>query len=131
MIDGAVVLRNLHAFQPDRKPFRDVLLKEAGRADAAVITLHRHGPTADVRQHDRRNRFVVRHKFSLGDAVVGKENFLWMTDHSLTTSRAPTQKGFPSEPGKFPVRGSGRRHKAWGEAQRTPGHNAQKSQEPA
>src|SRR6266516_474847 len=102
MIDGAVVLRNLHAFQPDRKTFRDVLLKEAGRADAAVITLHRHGPTADVREHHRRNRFVVRHKFSLSDAVVGKENFLWMTDHSLSTSRGPDTKRIPIRIGKVP-----------------------------
>src|SRR6185436_1707995 len=51
MIDRPFVLWNLDAFQPFRKTFRNVLLKEPGRAYAAVITLHCHGPTPDVRQH--------------------------------------------------------------------------------
>jgi len=80
MIDSALVLGNLDAFQLLRKTFRNVLLKEPRRADAAVITLHRHGSTPDVRQHHRRNARVVRREFSLRDAVVGKEDFLWMTN---------------------------------------------------
>jgi len=80
MIDSAFVLWNLDAFQPLGKTFRDVFLKEPRRADAAVITLHRYGSSPDVRQHHRRNRFIIRGEFSLGDAVIGKEDFLWMTN---------------------------------------------------
>ena len=101
MIDSALVLWNLDAFQPCRKTFRDVLLKEAGRGDTAVITLHRYGATPDVRQHQGRNARVVRREFSLRDAVVGKEDFLWMTNHYLTSRgslslRIPGSRGWRS-----------------------------------
>src|SRR6476659_6097819 len=88
MIDCAFVLRNLDAFQPLGKTLRNVLLKEPGCAYAAVIALHRHRPTPDVRQHHRGNARVVRREFSLGDAVIGEKEFLWMTNHSFTTSHS-------------------------------------------
>ena len=91
MIDSAFVLRDLDAFKPVGKAFSNVLLKEPGCADAAVIPLHSHGPTANVRQHHRRNARVVRGELCLRYAVVGKEDFLWMTDHSFTTSRVVPQ----------------------------------------
>src|SRR5829696_7455043 len=83
MMDCASVLRNLNTLQPLRKSLRYIFLKETRRSDAAVKTFHRDWTAAQVRQHDGRNRFVVRHKLTFGDAIVGKQNLFRMSDHCL------------------------------------------------
>ena len=90
MVDDPILLRNLDPFEPRRKSARYVLLPEPFPADAGGISLHRDRPPADVRQHDRRDRLVIRRELALGDPVVGKQNLFRMRDHpiSLTTSRA-------------------------------------------
>ena len=69
------------------KSLRDVLLPEALLADAGGIALHRDRPAAEVRQHHRRDRFVVGGQLALGDPVVGKQHLLGMRDHALLPAR--------------------------------------------
>src|SRR5688500_19933846 len=51
VVDRPAMLRHLDAFQPFRKPLRDVFLKETGRRDTTMKSFHRDGPPAEVRQH--------------------------------------------------------------------------------
>src|SRR5215216_1863637 len=85
----AAVLWHLNTFEPLRKSLRHVFLKEAGRADAAVITLHRNRPPAQVRQHQRRNHLVVRRQLAFRNSLTRKQDFVRMRDHlgSTTASR--------------------------------------------
>ena len=59
------------------------------------------GRLHDVRQHERRDHFVVRRQLALGNSVVGKQNFFGMRDHhvSLTTSRGDLSMRTPSNRG--------------------------------
>ena len=65
------------------------------------ISLHRDGTAADVRQHDRRDRLVVRGELALGDAVVREQHLLGVRDHGIsrTTSRADLSVRTPSNRG--------------------------------
>src|SRR5262245_14402481 len=106
MMDHAILLRNLDALQPIRKPSRDVLLKEPLLTDAGRKPFHRDRPENDMRQHQGRNHFVVGGKFAFGNPVIGKQDLLGVRDHhvSLTTSRAdlswrmPTSRGWRNFP---------------------------------
>src|SRR5688500_456288 len=93
MVDSAAVFRNFNSLEPLRKTFRDVLLKEAGHADAAVITFHRNRPSSQVRQYHRRDRFVIRGEIAFRDAVVGKEHFVRMRDHLIPRPPATNADG--------------------------------------
>src|SRR5947207_6820179 len=74
MMHAPAFLRNLDALQPLREALRNVLLKEARLADAAVEALHRNRTTAEVRQHECRDRSVIRGELALGDSVVREEH---------------------------------------------------------
>src|SRR5262245_29156476 len=79
----AVFLRNFDTLQPLRKSFRNILLNKSFPADAGRKTLHRHWTSSNVRQHQRRNHFVIRSEIALGDRVVGKKNLVGMTDYDV------------------------------------------------
>ena len=81
MMNRAAVLWHFDTHKPLRKPFRNVFLKEARRSNAAVITLHRDWTATQVRQHDRRDRFVVRGQLAFCDPIVRKQDLVRMSDH--------------------------------------------------
>src|SRR5262249_30865737 len=87
MMNGAVLLRRLDALQPGGESLRDILLPEALLPDTRRIPLHRHRPSFDVRQHDRRDRVVVRGESSFRDAVLREEHFLRVRNHETTSMR--------------------------------------------
>src|SRR5262245_2647528 len=101
MMDDPVFFWNLDSFEPVRKSFRDILLPEPFLANPRRVPLHRHRPPAQMRQHDGRDRLVVRSELALRDAVFGEEDLVWMRDHrdSRTTSRADLSKRTPSSRG--------------------------------
>ena len=89
MAHRPALLGHLDALQPTRESLRDVLVHEARLADARREALHRDRTRADVRQHDRRDRLVVRRELALRDPVLREHHLLGMRDHvSFTTSRA-------------------------------------------
>src|SRR5580765_7533760 len=90
MMDRAVLLLDRYALEPVWKSLRDVLLPEALSPDPRRISLHRQRTTAQVRQHERGDRFVVRRQLALGDPIVREEHLLRMRDHAVSrmTSRA-------------------------------------------
>src|SRR5436190_21964358 len=90
MMHAPAFFRNLDALQPLRESLCNVLLKEARLADAAVEALHRYRPAAKMRQHEWRDRLVIRGELALGDSVVREEHLFRVRDHgvSRTTSRA-------------------------------------------
>ena len=53
MMDCASLLLHFDALQPFGKTLRNIFLKEALLTDAPVISFHRYGPTANMRQHGR------------------------------------------------------------------------------
>ena len=63
------------------KPFDDVLLQEALRADAAGKALHGDGTAAMCGSMTRRDRLVVGGELALRDAVVREQQLLGMRDH--------------------------------------------------
>ena len=83
------------------KPFDTSFWMKPFRPMPDGIALHRDRAAANVRQHDRRDRLVVRRELALGDPVVGEEHLLGMRDHgrSLTTSRAALSVRTPSSRG--------------------------------
>src|SRR5215471_13054382 len=90
MMHGAAGLRHLDALEPRGESFRDVLLKEARRVNPAVKALHGDWPSHDVRQHHRRDRFVILRHLSFRDAVFREEQLVGMADrnnHSRISSR--------------------------------------------
>src|SRR5262245_12776091 len=101
MVYGAAFLWHLDSFQPVGEPLRHVLLDESLAADAGRITFHGDGAATNVREHHRRDRFVIRRKRPLGDPVVGEQHFVRVSDHgrSLTTSRAVLSVRTPSSRG--------------------------------
>src|SRR5690349_3975883 len=101
MMDDALLLGHFDAFQPIGKSLRNVLLPESLTSNPRRISLHRHRPAAQVRQHHRRDGFVVRRQLSFGDPVLWKEHLLWMGDHdgSRTTSRGFLSVRTPSSRG--------------------------------
>src|SRR5687768_11033971 len=88
MMDRATMLRHLDALEPLRESFRYVLLEEPLRPDATMITLHRYRAATQMRQHDWRNRLVIRGKFAFRDPFTGKQNLFRMSDH-LALDRLP------------------------------------------
>src|SRR4051812_21228303 len=90
MMYGAAFLWDFDPLQPLGKAFFHIFLEEAVSTDAAMVSLHRDGPPAYVRQHIRRNELVIRREFALGDPVLREHQLLRMRNHgtSRTTSRA-------------------------------------------
>src|SRR3954470_965325 len=86
MMDRPVLLRHFHALQPGGKSLRDVLLPEAFLSDPGGIALHRDRPSADVRQHHRRDRLVIGREISFRDSIGGEQDLLRMVDHDTTSS---------------------------------------------
>src|SRR5262245_10784926 len=91
MVHDAVFLRNIHPFQPVGETARHALLPEALLFDTTRIPLHRHRPPDDVRQHDRRDRFVVGRQLALGDRRFvphrREHDLVRMCDHPFTPSK--------------------------------------------
>src|SRR3954462_674900 len=110
MMHDAILLQHFDALQPGRKSLRHVLLPEPFRADTRGISLHGERPPAQVRQHHRRDRFVISGQLALGDPVVREQNLVGVGNHwsSRTTSRGtlsnrtPVSRGCRSLPCTVP-----------------------------
>ena len=101
MVHDAVLLGNLDALQPFRKPFRHILLNKSLLADAGRKAFHRDGTTNDVRQHHGRDHLVVSGEFAFRNPVIREQHLFGMGDHhvSLTTSRGDLSYRTPSSRG--------------------------------
>jgi len=62
---------------------RHVLLDEPRLADAVRVALHRDGPGAQVCEHQRRDRLVVRSDVALRDPVLREQHLFGMRDDEL------------------------------------------------
>src|SRR5688500_17611023 len=89
MLHRPTLLRDFGDRQPVGRPPVDGLLEEPLLANAFMKALHGDRTTAQVWQHERSDRFVIRGHLSLRNAVVREEHLLGMGDHdrSHVTSR--------------------------------------------
>src|SRR5262245_4975699 len=88
MMDDTIFFRYLGALQPRRKSLGDILLPEALGTDAGRIAFHGEWTSAQMGEHDGRDRFVVVREIAFRDPVVGKQHLVRVRDHrSLAGSR--------------------------------------------
>src|SRR4029453_11764576 len=81
MVHRAIFLGHFDTLQPRGKPFRNILVKETLLANARWVSFQGDRPLANVREHDRRDRFVIRRELALGDPIVWKQHLLGVRDH--------------------------------------------------
>ena len=81
--DRPACLRHLHSPYPGGEVVGDVLVEEALATDPVREALHAHRAGADVGQHELRHPLVVGGELTLADAVVGKQQLVWVADRDV------------------------------------------------
>src|SRR5262245_38829061 len=101
MMNDTIFFFHLYSFQPFGKSFGNIFLDEPRFCDSVGKTLHRDRSSANVRQHDRSDPFIVSRELALGNSIIRKEDLLGVCDHvvSLVISQATLSVRTPNNRG--------------------------------